>query len=108
MANSAKRDSNGTWHIQFRYTDWTGVQRKSSRKGFKSKKEAEEWLSHFLAQQSSDPTIQFSDFWEIYKYIRASLLEAFGWSKYQSYLGSQSILFKIIMPATGLYPALTK
>lgn len=67
MANSAKRDSNGTWHIQFRYTDWTGVQRKSSRKGFKSKKEAEEWLSHFLAQQSSDPTIQFSDFWEIYK-----------------------------------------
>lgn len=67
MANSAKRDSNGTWHIQFRYTDWTGVQRKSSRKGFKSKKEAEEWLSHFLAQQAPDPTILFSDFWEIYK-----------------------------------------
>ena len=31
MANSAKRDANGTWHIQFRYTDWTGTQKKSSR-----------------------------------------------------------------------------
>lgn len=67
MVNSAKRDPNGTWHIQFRYTDWTGTQRKSSRKGFKSKKEAEEWLSHFMAQQAPDPTILFSDFWEIYK-----------------------------------------
>lgn len=33
MANSAKRDPNGTWHIQYRYTDWTGKKRKSSKKG---------------------------------------------------------------------------
>ena len=67
MANSAKRDANGTWHIQFRYTDWTGTQRKSSRKGFKTKKEAEEWLNHFLLQQASDPSMNLNDFWEIYK-----------------------------------------
>ncbi len=24
MASSAKRDPNGTWRIQYRYTDWTG------------------------------------------------------------------------------------
>lgn len=40
MANSAKRDPNGTWHIQYRYTDWTGKKRKSSKKGFRTKKEA--------------------------------------------------------------------
>lgn len=67
MANNAKKDPNGTWHIQFRYKDWTGKSRKSSRKGFRTKKEAEEWLTHFLAQQSSDPNITLSDFWEIYK-----------------------------------------
>ena len=39
MANSAKRDPNGTWHIQFRYKDWTGTIKKTSRKGFKTKKE---------------------------------------------------------------------
>lgn len=67
MANSAKRDANGTWHIQFRYTDWTGTQKKSSRKGFRTKKEAEEWLAHFLLQQASDPSMSLMDFWEIYK-----------------------------------------
>ena len=67
MANSAKRDANGTWHIQFRYTDWTGTQKKTSRKGFRTKKEAEDWLNHFLLQQASSPTMTLNDFWEIYK-----------------------------------------
>ena len=66
MANSAKRDPNGTWHIQYRYTDWTGKKRKSSKKGFKTKKEAEDWLAHFLLQQASDPSMTLKDFWEIY------------------------------------------
>lgn len=76
MANSAKRDANGTWHIQFRYTDWTGKQRKSSRKGFRTKKEAEEWLNHFMLQQSSDPSMPLADFWEIYKEDMKSRLKA--------------------------------
>ena len=67
MANSAKRDPNGTWHIQFRYKDWMGTIRKTSRKGFKTKKEAEEWLNRFLLQQAADPGMFFKDFWEIYK-----------------------------------------
>ena len=67
MANNAKRDPNGTWHIQFRYKDWTGKSRKSSRKGFRTKGEAEKWLAHFMAQQSSDPSMTLSDFWEIYR-----------------------------------------
>ena len=67
MACNAKKDKNGTWHIQFRYTDWTGKNRKTSRKGFKTKKEAEDWLRHFLTQQASDPGMKMKDFWEIYK-----------------------------------------
>lgn len=67
MANSAKRDPNGTWHIQFRYKDWTGTVKKTSRKGFKTKREAEDWLNHFLLQQAADLGITLNDFWEIYK-----------------------------------------
>ncbi len=36
------------------------------KRGFKTKKEAEEWYAHFLLQQSSDPTMTLADFWEIY------------------------------------------
>ena len=45
MSCSAKRDPNGTWHIQYRWTDWTGTKKKSQKRGFKTKKEAEEWSS---------------------------------------------------------------
>ncbi|MFR7390333.1 MAG: N-terminal phage integrase SAM-like domain-containing protein [Blautia faecis] len=38
-----------------------------TEKGFKTKKEAEEWYAHFMLQQSSDPTMTLADFWEIYK-----------------------------------------
>ena len=67
MSCRAKRDPNGTWHIQYRWTDWTGTKKKSQKRGFKTKKEAEEWYAHFILQQTSDPTMTLNDFWEIYK-----------------------------------------
>ena len=67
MSCSAKRDSNGTWHIQYRWTDWTGTKKKSQKRGFKTKKEAEEWYAHFILQQTSDLTMTLNYFWEIYK-----------------------------------------
>ena len=43
MSCNAKKDPNGTWRIQYRWTDWTGTKKKSQKRGFKTKKEAEEW-----------------------------------------------------------------
>lgn len=67
MSCNAKKDPNGTWRIKYRWTDWTGTKKKSQKRGFKTKKEAEEWYAHFMLQQSSDPTMTLADFWEIYK-----------------------------------------
>ena len=67
MSCNAKKDPNGTWRIQYRWTDWTGAKKKSQKRGFKTKKEAEEWYARFLLQQSSDPTMPLREFWEIYK-----------------------------------------
>ena len=67
MANSAKKKPNGKWDIQYRYTDWKGESKKTTKRGFNTKKEAEEWLAHFLVLQASSPSIHFKDFWEIYK-----------------------------------------
>ena len=57
MSCSAKKDPNGTWRIQYRWTDWTGKHRKSQKRGFKTKREAEQWYANFLLQQSSDPSM---------------------------------------------------
>ncbi len=44
MSCNAKKDPNGTWWIQYRWMDWTGTKKKSQKRGFKTKKEAEDYL----------------------------------------------------------------
>lgn len=67
MASSAKRDpKTGKWMIQYRFTDWRGRRKKSTKRGFRTKKEAEEWLQKFLLTQQSDINMLFDDFIEIY------------------------------------------
>lgn len=31
MSCNAKKDPNGTWRIQYRWTDWTGTKKKSQK-----------------------------------------------------------------------------
>ena len=83
MSCNAKKDPNGTWRIQYRWTDWTGTKKKSQKRGFKTKKEAEEWYAHFMVQQSSDPTMTLAYFWEIYK---ADMLDCNYSRKYVEYV----------------------
>lgn len=63
----AQKDTKtGKWLIQYRYKDWTGKIRKSTKRGFKTKREAEEWYRDFLAKQSQSCNMRFRDFAEIY------------------------------------------
>ena len=61
-----KDPKTGKWLIQYRYTDWQGKRRKSTKRGFATKREAEEWLRKFLMGQSVDFDMPFRDFVKIY------------------------------------------
>lgn len=56
----------GKWLIQYRYTDWQGKRRKSTKRGFATKREAEEWLRNFLITQKADFDMKFENFWKMY------------------------------------------
>ena len=63
----AERDPRtGKWMIQYRYTDWQGKRRKSTKRGFKTKKEAEKWLQEFLQVQALAMNMNFNDFIDLY------------------------------------------
>ncbi|MEE0960388.1 MAG: site-specific integrase [Lachnospiraceae bacterium] len=63
----AERDvKTGKWLIQYRYTDWQGNRKKSTKRGFNTKREAEEWLRNFLVTQQADFNMLFEDFIKIY------------------------------------------
>ena len=61
-----KDKKTGKWLIQYRYTDWQGKRRKSTKRGFATKREAEEWLRKFLITQKADFDMKFEDFWKMY------------------------------------------
>ena len=61
-----KDKKTGKWLIQYRYTDWQGKHRKSTKRGFATKREAEEWLRNFLITQKADFDMKFEDFWKMY------------------------------------------
>lgn len=63
----AERDpKTGKWLIQYRYSDWQGNRKKSTKRGFNTKREAEEWLRNFLVTQQADFNMLFEDFLKIY------------------------------------------
>lgn len=63
----AQKDAKtGKWLIQYRFTDWQGVRKKSTKRGFDTKREAEEWVRNFLIMQQGDFNMNFEEFLKIY------------------------------------------
>ena len=60
-------EKHGTFYASFYYTDFTGARRKKMKRGFKLKRDAQEWERQFLLQRNADPDMKFGDFVEIYR-----------------------------------------
>ncbi|MBQ3432158.1 MAG: Arm DNA-binding domain-containing protein, partial [Clostridia bacterium] len=63
---SIKKDDNGRWTVQYRYTDWQGVRRKSTKRGFKTKHEAEDWFNNYMLVKDGNLDMDFESFVNIY------------------------------------------
>ena len=45
------------WYANFYYTDWLGQKQHKCKRGFDTRREAQEWERNFLDSTSKDPTI---------------------------------------------------
>ena len=71
-----KNEKNGTWYVQFRYTDLQGLRQQKLKRGFATKREAQEWERAFLTEKKADVTMPFKTFTELYeKDVRPKLKE---------------------------------
>lgn len=61
-----KDPKTGKWLIQYRYTDWQGNRKKSTKRGFNTKHEAEKWINDFLIMKQCDFSMKFEDFLKLY------------------------------------------
>lgn len=62
----------GTWYVSLYYTDWTGKQQRKLKRGFSTKKEAQDWERHFSLEKASSLDMTFvGDFYEDYDEMQA-------------------------------------
>ena len=61
-----KNEDNGTWYVMARYVNWKGERKQKCKRGFTTKKEAQEWERMFRLQNSSDLDMSFEAFTELY------------------------------------------
>jgi len=87
-----KNETNGTWYVMVRYQDWKGERKQKCKRGFSTKKEAQEWERSFMLQSSSDMDMLFEDFVKIYiRDIKSRLKET-------TWLTKENIINTKIMP----------
>ena len=61
-----KNEDNGTWYVMARYVNWKGERRQKCKRGFATKKEAQEWERMFQLQNASDLDMSFDLFTTVY------------------------------------------
>ena len=87
-----KNKDNGTWYVQFRYTDWKGERQQKFKRGFATKREALEWEREFLMEKQADVNMTFESFVALYERdIKPKL-------KLNTWLTKESIIKKKILP----------
>ena len=62
-----KDKQRGTWYASVHYTDWQGKKRTKTRRGFRTKAEAEAYEDSFRREESSTLDMKFSEFAEVYE-----------------------------------------
>lgn len=60
-------EKRGTWLSKYRYKDWRGKTINSTKRGFKTKKEASEWERNFLMLKAGDLEMTLPEFVKLYE-----------------------------------------
>ena len=87
-----KDKNNGTWYCKFYYKDWSGVLKQKWKRGFGTKKEAQEFERNFLQRKSFSQDILFENLY--YVYIEEMSVRL----KYSSILTKKNICETKILP----------
>ena len=75
-----KDEKKGTWYVMARYVDWTGERKQKCKRGFATKREAQEWERTFQLKSSADMDMSFEAFVELYEKDMRPRLKENTWS----------------------------
>ena len=90
-----KDKKRGTWYASIMYKDWTGKQCRKLKRGFATKKEAQEWENSFTLKKANSLDMTFADFAKTYeKDVRPKLKE-------NTWLSKEHVIQTKLLPYFG-------
>jgi len=90
-----KNSDSGTWYSMCWFTDWQGQRKQKCKRGFLTKRSAQDWEREFLMQKQADVNMTFESFVKLYERdIKPKL-------KLNTWLTKESIIKKKILPYLG-------
>lgn len=90
-----KDEKNGTWYVMVRYHDWKGTKRQKCKRGFATRREAQEWERNFRLQTEGDPDMTFEAFLKLYENDMRPRLKENTW------LSKEHMIRKKLFPTFG-------
>lgn len=61
-----KDEKRNTWYCKCNYKDWLGESKSKMKRGFATKKDAQQWEREFMQRQSASMDMKFASFVEVY------------------------------------------
>lgn len=99
-----KDKERGTWYAKFYFEDWTGTKKQKLKRGFSTKREAQEFERDFLSSQIKTCDIKFSDLVNEYLEHIRSRLKATSVQNIEKAIGKHLTPFFGIMPVNTITP----
>ena len=87
-----KDEKRNTWYCKCNYKDWLGESKSKMKRGFATKKDAQQWEREFMQRQSASMDMKFASFVEVYFEDKAPRLK------------ERSIMTKRILFETKIIP----
>ena len=75
----AYKDKNVKWYASLYASDWTGKRGRQFKRGFNTKREAQEYERKFLCRQTGDLGMTFGTFVDLYKEDLEGRLKEHTW-----------------------------
>ena len=86
------------WRVIYRYTNWQGERKQTQKRGFKTKREAQQWEREVMLKSESKVDMTFASFFEIYEADKKKRVKENTWeskshirTKILPYFGNRKI-----------------
>ncbi|MDO4615988.1 MAG: site-specific integrase [Lachnospiraceae bacterium] len=90
-----KDEKKRTWYVMCWFKDWQGNKKQKCKRGFETKREAQEWERQFLLQRQADVTMTLESFYELYKRDLGSKIRENTWQT------KESVIQEKVLPYLG-------